>query len=182
MAAESSFMVPEDLTFEAAIALTTDLVDKLAAGQWSEPELEAAIARLVATENGARGFFVTYLSDERSFADTPSAAVLAALRTAPAIVAPLLVKNLVMSTAMILTHQRHDRADLAQGSAQVQGRSRDLIQQLLDLPELTAQLQAMQTSLTTTTGDYQPFLERWGYDAAQKAAMHQALIAVQPEP
>jgi len=180
MAAESTFMVPENLTFEAAIALSTELLDRLAAGAWSAPDLETAIAQLVATENGARGFFVTYLSDERAFADTPSEAVLAALRTAPAIVAPLLIKNLVMSTAMIITHHRHDRTDLAQGSARVQARSRHLIQQL-HLSELTTHIQAMQTSLTTPSGDYQPFLTRWGYDAEQKNAMHQALATIQTD-
>jgi hypothetical protein len=62
----------EDLTFEQAIALTQSLLTQMEQGKLSEAEIGEAIAPLVSSMNGARGFFVTYLSDERAIADHPS--------------------------------------------------------------------------------------------------------------
>jgi hypothetical protein len=177
MAAESGFIVPENLSFEAAIALAQDLVDCMAAGTIGEAALESAIAALVATENGARGFFVTYLSDSRPATD-PTPALINALKTSPAIVASLMVKNLVMSTAMAITHQRNQNERAAQGSDQVKTRSAEIIDALRS-PELTTEAAALIHSIDTNSGSYQAFLDRWGYDTEQKQAMRQSLTSLE---
>jgi len=97
MAVESSFTVPDAVSFAEAIALTQALLDGLEQGKVTAATLETTIAALVCSENGARGFFVTYLSADRALADQPMPTVVAALQTASAIVSPLLVKNLAMS-------------------------------------------------------------------------------------
>ncbi|MBW4552140.1 MAG: hypothetical protein KME35_13685 [Aphanocapsa sp. GSE-SYN-MK-11-07L] len=171
---EPSFSIPPEISFEQAIALTEDL---LADQSLTEAGLESAIAALVQTANGARGFFVTFLTGDYSLADQPTAAVLQGLRSAPAPVADLLTKNLAMGTAMEITHRRSQTPDLAAGSARVQRRSQQLIQ-LLQLPALQASLQQLLTSVTSTEGAYQSFLSRWGYDAEQRQAIQQAIATV----
>jgi hypothetical protein len=164
------------LSFEEAIALTQGLM----AAPPDPDALQTAITELVQTDNGARGFFVTWLTGESPLADQPPGAVLAALKTAPERVAELLTKNLAMATAMELTHLRQQAPEQAAGSARVQQRTRHLIQLLqAELPGLTACLQALATSVTSTdAGQYQGFLQRWGYDLEQRQAIQAVLSQV----
>lgn len=175
MAEASQGWAAEDLSFENALVITQALLDQAVAGTIALADLQRGITQLVATENGARGFFVVYLSDGRSQMDAYTDWVVAALQTAPEVISTLLVKNLAMATAMILTHGRNQKAELVSGSEQVQRRSLKLIQRLRT-PQLQAQAVALAHSLTTATGEYQAFLERWQYDTEQKRAI---AIAVQ---
>jgi hypothetical protein len=59
---EGIFAVPESMTFERVTALTKSLLSGIERGEWPEPAVERAIAQLVSTQNGARGFFVAYLT------------------------------------------------------------------------------------------------------------------------
>ncbi len=167
------FTVPEGVTFEQAIALSQTVVDQIAQGAIADDLLESAIAQLVASENGARGFFVTYLSDDRPVADPPSTAVIAALKTTPTTVAPLMVKNLAMSTAMAIAHRRNQDESLAQGSDRVKVRSAYILQ-AIQSDETVAQIAALIASVDTQAGDYVIFLKRWGYDSEQQQAIRQA--------
>jgi len=163
----STLTIVEAVTFEEAIAHTQQILAALEQGTLTEATLERLVTQLVQTENGARGFFVTYLTDERPLADTPSGAVLAALETAPDIVAELLVKNLAMSAAMAIAHRRNNNETMAQGSDRVRSRTQFLIQ-TLKLPPVAEKLQHLHESATTGQGSYQAFLDRWGYDAEQR--------------
>ena len=163
----STLTIAEAVTVEEAIAHTQQILAALEQGTLATATLERLVTQLVQTQNGARGFFVTYLTDERPLADTPSAAVLAALQTAPEIVAELLVKNLAMSSAMAIAHRRNNNEAMAQGSDRVRSRTQLLIQ-ALKLPPLAEKLQHLHESATTGQGFYQAFLDRWGYDAEQR--------------
>lgn len=174
MAVESSFTVPDAVSFAEAIALTQGLLDGLEQGKVTAATLEATIAALVCSENGARGFFVTYLSDDRPLADQPTPTVIAALQTSSAIVSPLLVKNLAMSTAMAMTHRRNQDETMAQGSERVRSRTLQLIQ-VLQLPQVQVETQQLLQAIEMSTGSYQTFLERWGYDLEQRQAIQQTL-------
>ncbi|NCJ06721.1 hypothetical protein GS597_09420 [Synechococcales cyanobacterium C] len=174
-----SLTVPDSISFEAAITFTQTLLTHLDTGEVAEKEVQPLIEDLVQTMNGARGFFVAYLTDERPLADNPSPAVVAALKAHPEPVASLLIKNLAMSTAMSLAHQRQQAEDLAQSSQRVSQCSVTLIQRLA-LPEIQAEAEQLWQSLTTETGTYVDFLHRWGYDAAQKQQIQAALAQTFP--
>lgn len=175
MAVESEITVLEGISFEQAIALTQQLLDAMEQQSIASSKLAEVLKDLVKTENGARGFFVNYLSDDRPLADQPEPAVLQALQVAPAaVIAPLLVKNLSMSTAMAVFHRRNQNAGLAQSSDRVRSRSMTLIQ-ALKIPQLRAEAQELASSIANRSGRYAAFLERWGYDDEQKAAMRSAL-------
>ncbi len=163
----------EDLTFEQAIAKTETLLENMAANDLSESETETAIANLVKTHNGARGFFVTYLTDPRAFVDRPSEAVIRALETSTE-VPDLLIKNMAMSAAMVIHHRRNQHEEMAASSDRVRSRSVHLIQSL-NIPVLKTMVQQLLDSVKTGEGEYQTFLERWGYDAEQREAIAQAI-------
>lgn len=171
---QSFLEVPAAVTFEQAIALTQSLLSQVEAGSLSEADIAAVISALVKTENGARGFFVTYLTATSSVADSPSAAVVEALRSSPEIVAELLVKNLAMSTAQAIFHRRQQKEDMAKGSEQVSHRTTRLIQ-LMDLPSIRDRAQQLMQSAKTGEGKHKAFLERWNYDPEQRQAIYQAL-------
>jgi hypothetical protein len=174
MSIPSDLLASESITFEGAIELTQSLLSEIEVDRLSQGEIQQAVASLVKTQNGARGFFVTYLTDDRLLANRPSPGVLDALREAPEIVAELLVKNLAMSAAMVLHHSRHQSEEMAAGSARVQGRSRHLIQ-TLQLPACQTLAQQMLESIRTGEGEYEQFFQRWGYDGEQKEAIDAAV-------
>ena len=84
---DSNSLPSESLTFEDAIEVTHSLMSQMAVGALSEADTQTAIADLVSTANGARGFFVTYLTDASPLADAPSSGTIQALQEAPEIVA-----------------------------------------------------------------------------------------------
>jgi hypothetical protein len=170
MVIESKLQVPEGVSFEQAIALTQSLLAEMEQGTIAETGIGETVAALVQSQNGARGFFVTYLSDDRALIDQFLPAVVPALKGAPDVVAPLLVKNLVMSTAMAITHRRNQNQDLAAGSNRVRLRSVNFVTALA-LPQLREQAQQLAVAIREGTGDYATFLDRWGYDTEQKQAM-----------
>lgn len=170
----SVFTVPEGTTFEQAIALTQSLLAHMEQGTLPTPEVERAIAALVSSEAGARGFFVTYLTDSGTLADHPDTAVITALRSAPDIVAELLVKNLAMSSAMAVFHRRQQDEATAQESDRVRSRTHQLIQRL-QLPAVQMKGQNLLESIASGQGSYQSFLDRWGYDTEQRQVIQQAL-------
>ncbi len=171
---KSGFQVSESVSFDDAIALTQSLLDQIERDEIGAADLESSVSQLVHTLNGARGFFVVYLTDDRPIADNHPAAIVAALKSAPDLVASLLIKNLAMSTAMVLAHQRNQANDLAHSSQRVSRRSADLMQRLA-LPTLQTEAERLWQSLASDTGAYVDFLRRWGYDAAQKQQIQAVL-------
>lgn len=171
---ELTLTVPNSVSFTEAIAFTNSLLDRMEAGKVNEAQIEEAIASLVQSENGARGFFVTYLTDDRPFADRPSNAVILALKSAPEVVSELLVKNVAMSAAMAVTHRRDRNEEMAESSDRVCRRTANLIQQM-QLDSIFDRVEKLRESVTTDTGVYQSFLQRWGYDLEQKQVIEKAL-------
>ena len=156
------------ISFENAIQKTQDLLSQIEF--LDANKIIKTVTDLVSTENGARGFFVTYLTSDLSDREYPSLEVITALKTSPILVNELLVKNLAMSTAMVIYHRGQGDEENARGSEKVQEKTGQLITQLLS-PALEEKLQPLATSLNTEQGEYQAFLERWGYDDCQRQAI-----------
>jgi hypothetical protein len=165
------------LSFPEAIAATQSLMVSMNDRQLDEAEIERAIASLVNTKNGGRGFFVAYLTSDLTLPDYPSLGVINALKTAPEIVGELLVKNLAMSSAMAVTHRRDRDETQAQNSERVTKRTANLIR-LINLDFIKAELGKLQTTIVTGEGEYRDFLQRWGYDRTQQEIIQQAITEV----
>ncbi len=165
-------IAPPDISFESAIALTETFISKIETIE--EKDQEKIVTALAKSENGSRGFFVTYLTDNNPQVDKPSTAIIKGLKTSPEIVSELLVKNVAMSTAMKITHHRKNSREMTQKSERVTQRSQKIIH-LLQLPEIEQKITEMQQTIINNEGSYQKFLDRWGYDNEQKQAIYQAL-------
>ena len=164
----------KNMTFEEAISYTENLLKR---GDVEELQLESEISTLVQTSNGARGFFVCFLTGEWQLADNPSSGIIKALQSEPEAIAELLVKNLAMSTAIAIVHQRSGNIEQAQGSKRVAKRTA-LLMEKVDLVEVRTIAAQMQNSASTNTGEYVSFLEKWGYDVEQKQAIANVLANV----
>jgi hypothetical protein len=168
---------PESLSFPQAIATTQALMNQINANELSEPEVQQRVLSILSSKNGGRGFFVAYLTSEMSLADNPSLGVLAGLKSAEEISSELLVKNLAMSSAMVVIHSQNNDLESVVGSQKVCQRTCNLIQQL-NLQLVEKELQGLQNTLKDGRGEYQDFLEHWNYNTEQKKAIQETVSSL----
>ena len=166
--------IPTNIKFDEAISLTQTFLTKLNRNDIPSAEILTFVAELVQTSNGARGFFVTYLTAQEPICDTPHPEIIAALQAHPEVVVDLLVKNVAMSTAQQLYHQRRNDSEMMASSATVAARTTTIIRQL-NLPQIQEMCQELVSTIKTGTGDYSEFLTRWGYDDEQKSAIARSI-------
>ncbi|MEY4298704.1 MAG: hypothetical protein RLZZ423_1883 [Cyanobacteriota bacterium] len=168
---------PLEPTFQQAMEITAQWLQLWEHGELSEEVLADRVAELVASRDGARGFFVVSLAGDGPLLDRLPDPVVLALRQAGEGVVDLMARNLAMSTAMVLHHQRSGDAGQQAGSERVQWRSTELLR-LLEPVAVKARLETLLEAATAGRGDDVAFLDRWGYDAEQKAAIADAVLAV----
>ena len=166
--------IAADIKFDEAINLTQNFLTQLKANQLSSTEIQDFVTNLVATSNGARGFFVTYLTSSDPICDEPRSEIIAALGAHPEITADLLVKNIAMSTAQQLYHQRREDPDMAASSATVATRTIEIVKQL-NLPQIQEMCRELIDTIMNGSGTYSNFLKRWGYDEEQKNSIAQVV-------
>ena len=162
--------------FPQAMELTASWLAAWEAGELSDEVLAERVGGLVSSREGARGFFVVALAGESPLMDRLPEPLVACLRLAGEGVVDLTARNLAMSTAMALHHRRI--GDIAQQTAseRVQERSTELLRQLESAP-VKLRLEAL-LAATGGEGDDVAFLDRWGYDQEQRAAIAAAIEAV----
>jgi hypothetical protein len=165
------------MKFADAIELTQNFVIELGNQQLQPLQITDFVANLVATSEGARGFFVGYLTNAEPIVDYHHPAVLAGLDAHRELVSDLLVKNLAMSTAQTLHFQRQSQPEMAANSQLVARRSQELLVKL-NWPELQGQCQKLEQSAAHGEGEYAEFLTRWGYDEEQKQAIQRIMNVV----
>ena len=164
----------QSLSFSQAIAATQSLMEQMKQNQLSELEIQQAVSSLVNTKNGGRGFFVSYLTSDESLADNPSTGVIKGLKSSVEVSSDLLVKNLAMSSAMIVAHSQNNDLQNIEGSKKVCQRTTNLIKQI-NSKSIQEKLQKLQATINQGDGEYQEFLERWQYNSEQKKAIEAAI-------
>ena len=170
-------------SFPQAMEIAAQWIGLWEAGELSDEVLADRVGELVASQDGARGFFVVGLTGEAPLLDRLPEHLVAALRQAGPGVVDLTARNLAMSTAMVLHHRRSGDLEHQAGSERVQWRSTELLRQL----EPVAVKQRLETLLAAAAADAgaetgvaedRAFLDRWGYDAEQRQAIVAAIEAV----
>lgn len=160
--------------FPQAMELTAGWLAAWEAGELSDEVLADRVGELVASRDGARGFFVVALAGDAPLMDRLPESLVACLRLAGEGVVDLTARNLAMSTAMALHHRRAGDLDLQTASERVRARSTELLRQLE--PALVKQrLEALLAAATSGEGDDVAFLDRWGYDDDQRDAIAAAI-------
>ncbi len=163
-----NLIAEKTISFEDAISLAQNFIEGLET--ISETEKEEIVSALALSNNGARGFFVAYLTSENPVVDQEFVGILNGLKTSPEIVSELLVKNVAMSTAMKFTHQRNNDEVMASKSQRVTHRSLNFIKKL-SLTQTEEKIKQLKKNIETGQGVYQKFLTRWQYDLEQKEAI-----------
>jgi hypothetical protein len=166
--------VQANIKFDEAIDLTQLFLLQLKKNQLTAEQILDFVSALMQTANGARGFFVTYLTGSDPICDAPHPEIIAALAANPTIATDLLVKNIAMSTAQQIYHQRRNDPNMMASSATVAARTTKIIQQL-NLPQIQLMCRELVATIQTGTGSYTDFLTRWGYDDEQKKSIAQAV-------
>jgi hypothetical protein len=164
--------------------ITAQWLDLWEAGELSDEVLADRVAELVASRDGARGFFVVSLTGDVPLLDRLPEPLMAALRQAGEGVVDLIARNLAMSTAMALHHRRVGNREHQAGSERVQLRSTELLRQLapwevkVRLETLLAATRSWSAATETAVVEDRAFLDKWGYDSEQRQAIAAAIEAV----
>jgi hypothetical protein len=150
--------------------------------QWDDEEISDEVmadraAELLASRDGARGFFVVSLAGESTLMDRLPDALVIKLREAGDGVVDLTARNLAMSAAMVVHHRNNGDDEQAAGSERVNARCCELLR-LLDPHLVKNRLEILLEAAHHSRGDDLAFLERWGYDERQKQAIREAVEAV----
>ena len=167
------------VSFAEAIERSGQWIAAWESGELSDEVLADRVGALVASRDGARGFFVVALTGEAPLMDRLPEPLVIQLRAAGAGVVDLTARNLAMSTAMALAHGRLGDAERQSASERVQSRSRELLRQLE--PALVKErLETLLAAARDGEGEDRSFLDRWGYDPAQRADIAAAVESVVP--
>ena len=168
---------PPEPTFQQAMEITPQWLGLWENGELSDEVLADRVAELVASRDGARGFFVVSLAGDCPLMDRLPEALVAQLAAAGDGVVDLSARNLAMSTAMALHHQGAGDSAQQGASERVAARCTELLR-LLPSEAVRLRLETLLAAAAHNQGDDVAFLERWGYDAQQKAAIAAAVEAV----
>ena len=174
MTAESGAAVP---TFPQAMERATQELALWEAGEISDEVLADQVAHLVNSRDGARGFFVVSLTSDSPLMDRLPEPLVLQLRAAGEGVVDLTARNLAMSTAMALHHQRSGDSAQQARSERVRDRSTELLRQL-DPNLVKERLEILLQAAGLSSGPDLAFLDRWGYDPEQRRAISESVLAV----
>ena len=141
----------------------------------SDEVISDRIGELIKTVEGARGFFVVSLSIDCPLMDRFPDALIFQLRNSGEIVVDLTVKNLAMSSAMIVTHHKNKDPQKIQ-SERIKGRCIELLK-LLDSTQVKKRLDVL-LDATKGNGTDLKFLKKWSYNDEQINAISESIYDV----
>ena len=141
----------------------------------SDEVISDRIGELIKTVEGARGFFAVSLSIDCPLMDRFPDALIFQLRNSGEIIVDLTVKNLAMSSAMIITHRKNKDPQEMQ-SKRIKIRCIELLK-LLDSTRVKKRLDVL-LEATKGNGTDLKFLNKWGYNDEQINAISEGIYAV----
>jgi len=159
--------------------LATVLSTSCKAGEPMPEEAVTLLRALISTTAGARGWFVTLLTNpdfDAVFQSPIDEALLQAICDNPTPNIRLMTMNVAMSTATELAHLRMGNEDMAAGSRMTRDRSTVLVVELIDrLPGLREAVGGLLSAVKPEREDgekeWADFCVKWGYDEEQKEAI-----------
>ena len=162
-------------SFKQAMNVTILWCNSWEKDELSDEVLADRIGELLKTIEGARGFFVVSLSIDCPLMDRLPEPLIFQLRNSGQIVVDLTVKNLAMSSAMVIEHQKNNNSQQMQ-SERIRTRCIELLK-LLDSNKVKTRLEMLLEG-TKGNGKDLEFLNRWGYSNEQRKAISQSIYEV----
>ena len=162
-------------TFKEAMEATMIWCKSWENDEISDEVISDRIGELIKTAEGARGFFVVSLSIDCPLMDRFPDALIFQLRSSGEIVIDLTVKNLAMSSAMIITHRNNKDPQEIQ-SERIKIRCIELLKRL-DSTKVKKRLDVL-LEATKGNGKDLNFLNKWGYNDEQINAISESIYEV----
>ena len=162
-------------TFKEAMEATMIWCKSWENDEISDEVISDRIGELIKRVEGARGFFVVSLSIDCPLMDRVPDALIFQLRSSRDIVIDLTVKNLAMSSAMVITHHKNNDSQEIQSE-----RIKIRCIELLKLLESNAVKKRLDVLLEATKGNGTDlkFLNKWGYNDKQINAISESIYEV----
>jgi hypothetical protein len=129
-------------SFQQSLAITGQWLELWENGELSDEVLADRVAELVASRDGGRGFFAVSLAGDSPLLDRLPEPLVLALRAVGAPVVDLCLRNLAMSTAMVLHHARSGDQQQQAGSERVASRCTELLR-LLEPSQVKQRLETL---------------------------------------
>ena len=162
-------------TFKQAMDATMIWCKSWEKNEISDEVIADRIGELIKTVDGARGFFVISLSIDCPLMDRLPDALIFQLRNSGEIVVDLTAKNLVMSSAMVITHRKNNDIQEFQ-SERIKIRCIELLK-LLDSNEVKKRLSNLLEATKGHGSDFK-FLQLWDYNDEQINAISESIYEV----
>ena len=165
-------------SFEQALHATMTWCKAWEEGELSDEVLADRVAELIKTIKGARGFFAIALSIDCPLLDRLPETLIFQLRESGDEIVSLTIKNLIMSSAMSIHHEREENNLQKEGSLRVQKRCIELLRRL-EPRSLKRILEKFLAAIESKiSGEEFTFLEKLNYDEKQKKQIILALNSV----
>ena len=162
-------------TFKEAMEATMIWCKSWDNDEISDEVISDRIGELIKTIEGARGFFVVSLSIDCPLMDRFPDALIFQLRSSGERIVDLAVKNLAMSSAMVIRHLENNDIQEIQ-SNRIKIRCIELLK-LLDSNLVKKRLDVL-LDATKGNGTDLKFLNRWGYNNEQIKAISESIYQV----
>ncbi len=156
-------------SFEEAMNAASLWCNAWDSGELSDEVLADRVFELLKTKDGARGFFAISLSSDSPLMDRIPESLIFQLRESGEAIIDITAKNLAMSSAMELHHQRNKNLELKTRSERIKQRCIELLK-LLEPNSVKEKIESL-LQATKGKGKDVDFLDRWKYDNDQKKAI-----------
>ncbi len=162
-------MTEKSPSFEQAINTASLWCNSWEQGELSDEVLADLVAELVKSKGGARGFFAFTLSGDCPIIDRLPEPLVIQLRSVGKSIVDLTVRNLAMSSAMALQHERNGNFKQKLCSERISLRCIELLR-VLETNSVKERVEKLIKAISGKGEDLE-FLNRWGYDEDQKQAI-----------
>ena len=133
------------------------------------------IAELTKTRNGLRGFFASALSDKDCFLlDKLPFSLIYKLNEVGDVVADIVVKNLIMSSAQIIIHRRDNNHEYEMSSENISDRCKAILR-LLDTKSVTNSANQVLRNLDVMGNSFDNSVK---YDSDQKEFIKKQILDI----
>ena len=162
-------------TFKEAMDATMIWCNSWENDEISDEVISDRIGELIKTFDGARGFFVVSLSIDCPLMDRFPDALIFKLRSSGELIVDLTVKNLAMSSAMVIKHRENNDLQVFQ-SERIKIRCIELLK-LLNSNQVKKRLDVL-LEATKGNGTDLKFLNKWDYNDEQINAISESIYEV----
>ncbi len=170
-------MSTQTTSFQEAIKAATLWCNAWERGELSDEVLADRVAELVSNTEGTRGFFVVSMTSDSPLMDRLPDPLIYKLREAGELVIDITVRNLAMSSAMAIHHQRNSDKKQQLCSERITSRCIELLR-VLEPNKVKEILESLLNATQKNKGEYVIFLNRWNYDKEQKMAINISINSI----